>query len=113
MSGKTTIVKLLSSEYKSNFKYINLIDKDVRQVEKILSIISQILLELENKENLIIAIDNLPKLNKNSKAQSLLENLLEEANTKNIKIVFTSLTSQENIFEDNIKNILYINIDKI
>ena len=113
LSGKTTIVKLLSSEYKSNFKYINLIDKDVRQVEKILSIISQILLELENKENLIIAIDNLPKLNKNSKAQSLLENLLEEANTKNIKIVFTSLTSQENIFEDNIKNILYINIDKI
>lgn len=112
-SGKTTIIKLLASEYKNNIKYIDLKDKDIIQVEKILFIISQIILELRNQVNLIVAIDNLPKLNKNSKAQNLLESLLEKANTKNIKVVFTSLISQENIIEDSIQNISYLNIDEI
>lgn len=112
-SGKTTIIKLLASEYHNNIKYIDLKDKDIMQVEKVLLIISQIILELEHEANLMIAIDNVPKLNKNSKAQNLLENLLEKANTKNIKVIFTSLISQENIIEDNIQNISYLNIDAI
>ena len=112
-SGKTTIIKLLASEYHNNIKYIDLKDKDIMQVEKVLLIISQIILELEHEANLIIAIDNLPKLNKNSKAQNLLENLLEKANTKNIKVIFTSLISQENIIDDNMQNISYLNIDAI
>lgn len=112
-AGKTTILKLLASEYGNSVKYIDLKDKEIEQVEKILSIISQILLELEIESDLIVTIDNLPKLNKNSKAQNILEYLLENANDKKIKIVFTSLTSNENILEDNIQNIAYINIDEI
>lgn len=112
-SGKTTLIKLLASQYRDNIKYIDLRDKDIMQIEKTLFIILQIILELENETNLIIAIDNYPRINKNSKTENLLENLLKEANTRNIKVIFTSLTSQENIIEDNIQNISYLNVDEI
>lgn len=113
LSGKTIIIKLLAAEYQNNVKYIDLKDRDIIQVENILFIILQILLEVENETGLVIAIDNCPKLNKNSKAHNILENLLEKASEKKIKVVFTSLTSQENIIEDNIPNISYLNIDEI
>lgn len=113
LSGKTTIIKLLATEYGNNIKYIDLKDKDTIQVENILYIILQILLELENEADLIVVIDNCPKLKKNSKVHNILENLLEKAKDKKIKIILTSLTSQENIIEDNMQNISYLNIDAI
>jgi len=112
-SGKTTLIKLLASQYRDNIKYIDLRDKDIMQIEKTLFIILQIILELESETNLIIAIDNYPRTNKNSKTEDLLERLLKEANTRNIKVIFTSLTSQENIIEDNIQNISYLDVDEI
>lgn len=112
-SGKTTLIKLLASQYSDNIRYIDLRDKDIIQIEKTMFIILQIMLELESEKNLIIAIDNYPRINKNSKTEDLLERLLKEANTRNIKVIFTSLTSQENIIEDNIQNISYLNVDEI
>lgn len=112
-SGKTTIIKLLALESTYNIKYIDLKDKNIIQIEKILFIISQIVSEIENEENLIIAIDNIPKLNKNSRIQDILVKLLKKANERTIKIVFTSQISQENIIDESIQNILYVNVDEI
>ena len=112
-SGKTTLVKLLALQYSESVKYIDLKDRNTTQIETILFMILQIILEYDGKEKLNIAIDNYPKMNKNSKNEKLLERILNEATARSIKIIFTSLMSQENIIEDNVQNVSYFNADHI
>lgn len=111
-AGKTTIIKLLASQY-NEMKYIDLSENNINQIERIILMINKIIIELGTDVKLIIAIDNLPKLNKNSKLYNIFINLLQKTSEKNIKIIFSTLISLESVFEDEMNNIQYVNVDKI
>ena len=111
-SGKTTIIKLLANQY-DELRYIDLSDNNTNQIENILLIINQIIIEKSSSVKLIIAIDNIPKLNKNSKLYNFFIILLRKSLEKNVKIIFTTLTNPKNLLIDELEDICYINVDNI
>lgn len=111
-SGKTTIIRLLANQL-NEIKYIDLSENDINQIEKIIIIIYKIMIEIGNDLNSTIVIDNLPKLKKNTKIYNIFIRLLKQAAESNVKVIFSSLTSLESTFENEIDDIYYASVDDI